>query len=106
MTKDRWDDLVATIRDRFPDNTRSTEPLEGEPGQCEAIEFTSSAGKMRLEFITRPVITGRHIGGGRRMGVATNVTYDYSADEMSHSLHAYQWLNGAWDEIDANAFAK
>lgn len=106
MTKDRWQDLVATILDRFPVDKRGQDPLEDQPGTVDFIEFTSSAGKMRLEFVTQPVILGKHTFGGRKMGAATGVTYDYSADESTHSLHAFQWLNGEWDEIDARAFAK
>jgi hypothetical protein len=106
MTKERWDDLVTTILDRFPIDKRGQEPLEEGPGQRDFIEFTSPAGKMRLELVTRPVVLGKHTFGGRKIGTATGVSYDYSSDEFTHSLNAYQWLNGAWDEIDAKAFAK
>ena len=105
MTTERWQDLETTIRDRFDVESRGEEPMEEGPGKRDFIVFTTPAGNMRLEFVTKPVVTGKHTSGGRKMGVATNVSYDYSEDEFSHSLHAYQWLNGEWDEIDAKAFA-
>lgn len=105
MTKERWDDTVATILDRFPGSRRGQEPLEEGPGEREYIEFTSPAGKMRLELITRPVVLGKHTFGGRKVGAATGVSYDYSSDEFTHSMHAYQWKDNDWQEIDAKAFA-
>lgn len=107
MTKERWDDLVATILDRFPVDNRGHEPLEEDegPGKRDFVEFTSPAGKMRLELVTKPVVLGKHTFGGRKVGTATGVSYDYSTDEFNHSLHAYQWKNEVWDEIDARAFA-
>lgn len=104
MTKERWDDLVATILDRFPVDKRGQEPLEDHPGQCDFIEFTSPAGKMRLELITRPVVLGKHTFGGRKIGTATGVKYDYSDDEFTHSMRAFQWKDDDWYEIDAKAF--
>jgi len=105
MTKERWDDLVATILDRFPVDNRGQEPLEEGPGTADFIEFTSPAGKIRLELITKPVVLGKHTFGGRKMGTATGVSYDYSDSEFNHSLHAYQRVNDEWQEIDAKAFA-
>lgn len=105
MTKERWDDLVSTILDRFPIDRRGQDPLEEGPGECDFVEFTSPAGKMRLEFVTRPVVLGKHTFGGRKIGAATGVSYDYSSDEFTHSMHAFQWTEGDWKEIDAKAFA-
>ncbi len=107
MTKDRWLDLVATILDRFPVDKRGQEKLDEDegPGECDFIEFTSPAGKMRLELLTKPVVLGKHTFGGRKMGAAAGVKYDYSDAEFHHSLHAYQWKSDGWDEIDAKAFS-
>ncbi len=105
MTKERWDDLVATILDRFAVENRGQEKLEEGPGTCDFIEFTSPAGKIRLEMVTTPVVLGKHTFGGRKMGTATGVSYDYSNDEFNHHLQAYQWMNDDWQEIDAKAFA-
>lgn len=104
MTKERWDDLVATILDRFEVARRGQEPLEEGPGQADFIEFTSPAGQIRLELITRPVVLGKHTFGGRKVGTATGVTYDYSDSEFTHSLHAYRRQGEDWAEIDAKAF--
>jgi hypothetical protein len=106
MTTERWTDLVATILDRFPVEARGDEPLEEGPGRLAFIVFTTPAGKMRLEFVTKPVITGRHTSGGRRMGVSTHVSYDYSDSEFTSSMHAYAWKDNDWQEIDAAAFMK
>lgn len=106
MTIERWQDLVTTILDRFTVESRGDEPLPEGPGKSEFIVFTSPAGKIRLEFVTKPVVTGKHTSGGRRMGVATQVTYDYSDSEFNHALHAYRWTDGDWQEIDSSSFAR
>ncbi len=106
MTQERWTDLVATILDRFTVEERGESPLEEGPGKLEFIVFTSPAGKIRLEFITRPVVTGKHTSGGRRVGVSTNVTYDYCEPDFSRSMHAYRWEANDWQEIEASAFMK
>lgn len=104
MTKERWDDLIATILDRFPVERRGQEPLEEGPGQRDFVEFTSPAGKVRLELITRPVVLGKHTFGGRKIGTATGVKYEYSESEFTHGLHAYRWTGGEWQEIEAKSF--
>lgn len=105
MTTERWQDLLTTILDRFPVEERGQGPLPEGPGTMEFVVFTSPAGKMRLEFVTKPVILGKHTAGGRRMGAASQVSYDYSQDEFTHSLHAYRWSDGEWQEVDSGSFS-
>ena len=104
MTTERWLDLVTTIQDKFTDARRGKETLDEEPGQREFIEFTSPAGQIRLEFVTRPRIIGQKALGGRRVGSGNSVQYQYSADEDVHELTALRKVNGEWQEIDASSF--
>ncbi len=104
MTRDRWLDTITSIVDRFPVLDRGQQPLDGEPGTVDYIEFTGPTGDIRLEFVTRPRIMGKKAHGGRRVGTAASVSYEYSADEEVHELSALRKVNGQWEEIDSSAF--
>lgn len=104
MTRERWDDLVGTIKDRFSVNDTGKKPLSDEPGQMEFIEFTGPAGDIRLECVSRPRIIGKKALGGRRVGTAASVSYQYSAAEEVYELTALRKVDGQWQEIDAASF--
>jgi hypothetical protein len=104
MTRDRWLETLTSIVDRFPVLNRGEEPLDGEPGKVEFVEFTGPAGDIRLEFVTRPRIVGKKALGGRRVGTAASVSYQYSPDEEVHELTALRRVNGVWQEVDASSF--
>lgn len=105
MTPERWADLVSTILDKFPVNQRGQEPLEEGPGTRDFIEFSGPAGEIRLEFITRPVVIGKKTFGGRKIGTAAGVKYEYSPDETSHRFTAWRKVGNDWQEIDPSSFA-
>ncbi len=104
MTRERWLDLIGTIQDRFTVNERGEQPLDEEPGRLEFIEFTGPVGEIRLEFVTRPRIIGKKAMGGRRVGTAASVSYEYSPDEEVSELTALRKVNGEWQEIEASSF--
>lgn len=105
MTLERWQDLVATILDRFAVSDRGQQALEEGPGTREYIEFASPAGDIRLEFTTRPVVIGKKTFGGRKVGTATGVKYEYSQTETSHQFSAWRKVDGQWQEVDPQTFA-
>lgn len=104
MTTERWLDIVATVTEKFPDAQRKKEPLPDGPGSVDALEFTSPVGRVRLEFTTHPRVIGKKAFGGRRVGTATSVSYQYDPNEDVHEMIAYRQEQGEWREIDASAF--
>lgn len=104
MTRDRWLDILATVTERFAIKNKGTAAMEEGPGKLEFIEFTSPVGEVRLEFTTHPRVIGKKAFGGRRVGTATAVSYQYDPHEEVHEMVAYRQVNGEWQEIDASSF--
>ena len=83
------------------------ERYEDEGGEdVEYIIFKGPLGRMKLEFITRPVVLDRKTKYSNRLGASTVVDYVYSPDEKTHKLKAYKFdeaLND-WQEMEAKKF--
>jgi len=103
MSPEKWKSIKGQILDRFKNAEEAKEPLpEPEIGEREILEFDGPLGRMRIEFITRPVVLDKVTHGSRRIGAEHGVEYIYSEDEFSHTLKAYKWDDGQndWLEID------
>jgi hypothetical protein len=103
MSPEKWKSIKGRILDSFKNVEEAKEALE-EPavGEKEILEFAGPLGRMRLEFITRPVVLDKVTHGSRRIGSEHGVEYIYSQDEFFHALHAYKWDDNSsdWLEID------
>ncbi len=73
----------------------------------EFITFKGPLGRMKLEFISKPVVLDKKTTYSRRIGAETQVDYIYSKDEKSYKLKAYKWDEARedWVEMEAGAFA-
>lgn len=103
MSPEKWQQIKGQVQDQFKDAEVVTEDLsEEENGEKEILTFTGPVGKMKLEYITRPVVIDKKTHGSRRIGSHTDVEYVYSDTEFSHSLKAYKWDENdqIWVEID------
>lgn len=103
MSPDKWKTIKGQILDNFKNVEQVKEALEEpEVGECEILEFDGPLGRMRIEFITRPVVLDKVTHGSRRIGSDHSVEYIYATDEFSHLLKAYKWNqdNNDWLEID------
>ncbi len=104
MQEDRWKQTVGHIKDTFEVLGEGSDHIEDEGGvDIEFIEFVGPMGKMRLEFITKPVILDKKTSYTRRIGSETNVEYVYSETEKSSKLDVYKLNEDSdeWEEIDA-----
>ncbi len=108
MLPEKWQEIVGNIKDNFAVEENGKEHLEAEGGaDVEYIVFNGPLGRIRLEFVSKPVILDKKTKYSNRIGSETVVDYIYSADEKSHKLKAYKWdeaLND-WLEMEANKFA-
>ena len=102
MNIDKWNQLKGQLQDAFKDVEIKVEPPEDGSGEKEIVLFTGSLGKMKLEYITRPVVVDKVTHGSRRIGSQTAVEYIYSDSEFFHQLKAYKWDDTVdeWVEID------
>lgn len=107
MSPDKWQRIVGNIKDKFEVHDEGQEHYDDEGGvDIDYIEFTSPMGKMRLEYIVKPVILDKKTHYTRRIGSETAVDYVYSQDEKSHQMKAYKWdeAEDDWVEIEASTF--
>ena len=103
MSPEKWKSIKGQILDNFKNVEEAKESLvEPEVGEREMLEFDGPLGRMRIEFITRPVILDKVTHGSRRIGSEHGVEFIYSEDEFSHTLRAYKWDDNSndWIEID------
>jgi hypothetical protein len=107
MSPEKWQNILGNIKDNFSYENESIEHLEEEGGiDIHSIEFQGPLGKMRLEYITKPVVLDKRTIYSRRIGSETKVDYVYSKDEKTNKLMAYRWdeSQNNWVEIDAEKF--
>ncbi|MDO8667970.1 MAG: hypothetical protein Q7K35_02615 [bacterium] len=107
MLPEKWQQIVGNIKDNFKVEADGKERFEEDGGSdIEYIIFNGPLGKMRLEFITRPVVLDRKTKYSNRLGATTVVEYVYSPDEKNHKLKAYKWDEAIndWLEMEAKKF--
>ena len=86
MTPERWKNTINNIRDKFAIEEENTMRLDEEGGiDIEYVVFNSPLGKIRLEFISKPVVLDKKTTYSRRIGSETKVDYVYS-DEPVRSV--------------------
>ncbi|MEK7167598.1 MAG: hypothetical protein AAB791_01195 [Patescibacteria group bacterium] len=103
MMPEKWEQIKSQILDAFKDVEIATDELEEpEIGEKETVLFTGPLGKMKLEYISRPVVLDKVTHGSRRIGSQTEVEYVYSETEKTHQLKASKWDEDSdgWAEID------
>ncbi|MFH1583277.1 MAG: hypothetical protein ABIB72_03085 [Candidatus Falkowbacteria bacterium] len=107
MLPEKWQEIVGNIKDNFKVLESGKEHLEDGGGpDVEYIVFDGPLGKIRLEFVSKPVVLDKKTKYSRRIGSETVIDYVYSPDEKSHKLKAYKWdeaLND-WVEMEAKKF--
>lgn len=109
MRPEKWQETIGHIKDNFEVAEQKKEHLDEQGGlDIESIIFKGPLGRMKLEFISRPVVLDKKTTYSRRIGSQTQVDYVYSDQEKSHKLLAYKWdeEKGDWLGIDAKNFDK
>ena len=107
MHKERWQKIKDNILDNFEVEDNGATHVNDEGGiDIEYIVFQSPLGRVRLEFITKPVILDKKTTYSKRIGSETAVEYIYSEDEKAQILMVYKWDedNEEWTEIDDSMF--
>ena len=109
MTPERWEIIKGNILDNFEVEESGTEHLDDEGGvDIESFVFLGPMGKMRLEFVTKPVVLDKKTIYSNRIGSETKVDYVYSTTEKNQQLMVYKWDDdsGEWIEVNSNMFDK
>jgi len=107
MRPEKWKDIIGNIKDSFQVEDEGSTHLDDEGGiDIEYIVFKGPLGRMRLEYITKPVVLDKKTTYSKRIGSETKVDYVYSEDEKANILNAYKWDEDKedWVEMDAANF--
>lgn len=108
MTPEKWQKIMGNAEDNFEVSERGTDHIDDQGGvDVEFIEFIGPLGKMKLEFVTKPILLDKKTSYSHRAGSDIGVEYVYSPDEKSHKLMAYKWDEDSesWVEIDSDNFS-
>ncbi|MCK5211447.1 hypothetical protein KAJ89_01975 [Candidatus Parcubacteria bacterium] len=107
MNQDKWAKIIGNIKDNFKLEDEGEQHIDDEGGvDIKYIVFNGPLGKIRLEYIIKPVILDKKTTYSRRIGSETKVDYVYSEEDKSHQMIAYKWdeEQDDWAEMDASAF--
>ena len=107
MNQERWENLVNDIKDKFEVEDHGNKHLDEMGGtDIEFIVFKGPLGRIKLTYVTKPVVLDKKMNYSQRIGSETSVEYVYSEDEKTTRLIAYKWDENRedWIEIDADSF--
>jgi hypothetical protein len=107
MTPEKWQNLIADIKDKFEVEEYNSQHLDEHGGtDIEFIIFKGPLGRIKLEFVTKPLVLEKKTFYSQRIGSGTKVEYVYSPDEKTHKLSAYKWdeSQNDWVKIDVGSF--
>jgi len=107
MLPEKWKNLIDDIDYKFKIEKQGKEHIDDQGGvDIEFVIFEGPMGKVKLEFVTKPVILDKKTNYSQRIGSQSNVEYVYSEDEKTHRLVAYKWSDtrNDWKEVNADNF--
>jgi len=107
MTKEKWQSILGNIKDNFKVEDQGSEHVDDEGGvDIEFVIFNGPLGRMRLEFISKPVVLDKKTTYSKRIGSETKVDYVYSDSERVENMTAYKWSDDdeEWVEMESNMF--
>lgn len=84
----------------------SEDSEENEDVKMNQFVFNGPLGKIKLEFVTKPLVIGKKTHYSKRMGSSATVDYITSATEKVNTLFAFKWDQSKddWSEIDPATF--
>lgn len=114
MTEEKWENIKGMVKDKFADVDEKIEPLElkiglidtQKIGQKEILIFASPIGKIKLEYVSKPVILDKKEHYSKRMGASSQTEYILSDTEFSSHMDAYKFdeTTNEWIKIDSSSF--
>lgn len=108
MRPEKWEAIKSAVADLDHESSLVHEHLDETtnppgPGEREVLIFKGPLGKMKLEYLSRPVLLDKKTIGSKRIGSAPHVEYIYSTNEFTHKLSACKFdeTRADWIEIEA-----
>jgi hypothetical protein len=112
MTEEKWQDTKSMVKDKFKILEEKKEPVELKTGldssqrigEKEIIIFDSPIGKIKFEYVVKPVILDKKEHYSKRMGTSASTEYVLSDSEYVRRLDIFKQKDGVWEKMEANAF--
>ena len=105
MDQEKWGEILDRVQAQFTVLEHAKAPGEDDIGEVETLIFEGPMGKIKLLWVTRPVVLDRKVIGAHRRGMsAGKYEYVYSDTEKSHKLEAFREVDGEWQTVDGNLF--
>ena len=103
MTKERWQEIKKTIKDKFSIKEEYEEDLN--PGLAEVLEFEGPLGLVKAKFVERPKLLDKKTNYSNRIGSDVKVDYIYSETENVSHLELFLWSaeEDDWQKLDAHS---
>lgn len=108
MTDEKWEEIKEMVGKNFEvlSNEILELPKERGKGTKEELIFNGPLGKIKMEFIIKPLVLSKKTHYTKRMGTSAKVDYITSETEKVRTLLAYKWdmAGDNWVEIDIAQF--
>lgn len=106
MSPDKWEEIKDMAKKHF----EVLESGKSENGDVviDELIFNGPLGKIKLQFISQPLVLSKKVTCSKRIGDTAKVDYVTSDTEKTNRLVAYKWDNpsDSWTEIDAASFGE
>lgn len=101
MTKEKWQEIKAGIKEKFGIEDEYEEDLE--PGFAEVVEFNGPNGSMLARFVTKPKMLDKKTSFSNRAGSDVKVDYVFSDKEFVSYLEIYNWSEDKeeWQKLES-----
>ncbi|MCX6740050.1 MAG: hypothetical protein NTZ49_02365 [Candidatus Parcubacteria bacterium] len=106
MSPEKWEEIKDMAKKNF--EVLETNRNESDGVITEELIFNGPLGKMKLEFVSKPLVLSKNVHYSKRMGDTAKVDYVTSDTEKTNTLFAYKWetASDTWTEINAASFGE
>jgi hypothetical protein len=106
MSPDKWEEIKDMAKKNF--EVLEINKDENEGVITEELIFKGPLGKMKLEYVSKPLVLSKNVHYSKRMGDTASVDYVTSDTEKTNTLLAYKWdlASDTWTEINAATFGE
>ncbi|MBN1326091.1 hypothetical protein JW977_03900 [Candidatus Falkowbacteria bacterium] len=109
MTDERWQEIKDMVKKNFGiiENQVLDLPEEEGKGTKEELIFAGPMGRIKLEYIVKPLVLDKKTTYSKRIGSETKVQYITSDTEKVRRMEAFKWNESAdnWEKIIGEALS-
>jgi hypothetical protein len=106
MSPEKWEEIKDMAKKNFEVLDLVKNESDGETS--EELIFNGPLGKMKLAFVSQPLVLSKNVHYSKRMGDTATVDYVTSDTEKTNTLLAYKWdlASDTWTEINSASFGE